>query len=189
MQTIPRSQNHLAELLGISKGAASIQAGRGMPMHSLEAAQAWRKAHLDPARVKGTRFDQYRKPKPRQQVQPLPAPEPTEPEPAWLEIASAVLELAAVVLRSGQNIKAMVPTLRAALACVSVHERAALPLPLDVIKVLVADVLAMVPPKEGNPLNYDGTPVWCNGKDMPDDEAAEMSVFWYQVAAGEVTVG
>ena len=186
MQTIPRSQNHLAELLGISKGAASIQAGRGMPTHSLEAAQAWRKAHLNPARVKGTRFDQYRKPKQRQPVQPLPASEPTGPEPAWFEIASAVLELAAVVLRSGQSIEAMVPTLRAALACVPVHERDALPLPLDVMRVLVADVLALLPPKEGNLLNDDGSPVWYQGKDMPDDEAAEMNVFWYRVAAGEI---
>lgn len=59
METIPRSQNHLAELLGISKGAASKQAGRGMPTNTLEAARAWRKAHLNPASVKGTRFDAH----------------------------------------------------------------------------------------------------------------------------------
>ena len=97
-----------------------------------------------------------------------------------------MLKLAAVVLRSGQNIRAMAPTLRTALACVPVHEHDALP--LDVIKVLVADVLAMVPPRQGSTLNDDGTPVWCNGQDMPDDETAEMRVFWYQVAAGEVIV-
>ena len=183
MAIIPRSQNHLAELLGISKGAVSKQAGRGMPTHTLEAARAWRKTHLNPASVKGTRFDEYYKPGPRRQL--LPVPVETAPEPPWFEIAGALLNMADEVLHSGQNINAMVPTLRAALACVPVNERPTLPLPLNVIKVLVADVLALLPPKKGNPLNEDGSPVWCNGENMSDREAAKTGAFWYEVAAGE----
>jgi len=53
--------------------------------------------------------------------------------------------------------------------------------------VLVADVMALLPSEEGNHLNEDGSPVWYQG-DMPDNETAEMNVFWYQVAAGEFRV-
>lgn len=76
----------------------------------------------------------------------------------------------------------------AALACVPVNERHTLPLPLDVIKVLMADVLAVLPPKKGNPLNEDGSPVWCNGENMTEREADELGAFWYGVAAGEFKV-
>lgn len=48
----PRSQNHLAELLGISRSSCSALARRGMPTDSLEAAQAWRERNLDPVRRK-----------------------------------------------------------------------------------------------------------------------------------------
>ena len=52
MTTTPRSQNHLAAMLGISKATCSEAVKRGMPVDSLEAAQAWRARHLDPARRK-----------------------------------------------------------------------------------------------------------------------------------------
>jgi hypothetical protein len=70
----PKSQNHLAELLGISRSTCSDSARRGMPTDSLEAAQAWRESFLDPARRK--------QPKPapevRQSVEPPPEPPPFE---------------------------------------------------------------------------------------------------------------
>lgn len=59
METIPTNQNHLAELLGLSKGTVSQQVQRGMPTTSLEAAQAWRAQNIDPARKKGQRYDQH----------------------------------------------------------------------------------------------------------------------------------
>ena len=66
MATIPKNQTELSCLLGIAKSAVSEQAKRGMPVDSLEAAQAWRAANLNPARKKGTRFDpaQLRPPQP-----------------------------------------------------------------------------------------------------------------------------
>lgn len=50
--TKPRSQNHLAAMLGMSKSSCSDSVKRGMPTDSLEAAQAWRERHLDLARRK-----------------------------------------------------------------------------------------------------------------------------------------
>lgn len=186
MATTPRSQNHLAELLGISKGAVSKLAGRGMPTHTVEAARAWRKAHLNPASVKGARFDKYYKPGPSRQL--LHQPVQTAPERPWFEIAAALLGVACDVLQAGQSIKAMVPTLRAALCCVPMNERPDLLLPLDVVNVLVADVLALLPCKEREPIIEDGSPAWCNGANMTEHEAAEMGAFWYRVAAGELSV-
>ena len=48
--------------MGLSKAAVSINAAKGMPITSVEAAQAWRDEHIDPARRKGQRFDKYYKP-------------------------------------------------------------------------------------------------------------------------------
>lgn len=198
METVPRSQNHLAELLGISKGAASKQAGRGMPTHSLEAATAWRKTHINPAAIKGSRFDQFYKHSPsRKLAEPsilsgefaemlLAEPEQTAPEPDWFQLAAAVLDVADDLLQANQSIDCIIPKLRAAMACVPLSERPVLPLPLNVIEVLVADVMALLPPQKDNPLNEDGTPVWCNGDDMSETEADDLGAFWYQVAAGEV---
>jgi phage terminase Nu1 subunit (DNA packaging protein) len=57
----PKSQNHLAELLGLSRSTCSDLVKRGMPSDSLEAAQAWRESNLDPARRKdGPRVHDYR---------------------------------------------------------------------------------------------------------------------------------
>ena len=187
METIPRSQNHLAELLGISKGAASKQAGRGMPTNTLEAATAWRKKNLNPAAIKGSRFDKHYKPSlSRNPI--TPAPDQTTPEPDWFSLAAAVLDVADELLQAQQSIDCIIPTLRAALACVPVSERPALPLPLNVIEVLVADVMTLLPPQKDNPQNDDGTPVFCDGDDMSETEADELGAFWYQVAAGEFKV-
>lgn len=46
----PMNQSQLAEALGITKQAVSKLKARGMPVHSLKAAQAWRAANLDASR-------------------------------------------------------------------------------------------------------------------------------------------
>ena len=51
------NQKELAQALGISPGMVSRLAKRGMPTDSLQRAQRWRKRHLEPGRVKGSRFD------------------------------------------------------------------------------------------------------------------------------------
>ncbi len=50
-------QFELAQALGISTGMVSRLVKRGMPTDSVERAQRWRKRHLEPGRVKGSRFD------------------------------------------------------------------------------------------------------------------------------------
>lgn len=178
MPTYPRSQNHLAELLGIAKSMCSKLKSQGMPTDTLEAAQAWRKAHLDPGRRKGSRFDQYYQP---QQRRP---PLPTEPNLA--EQASALMAAASALLESDQSIEALMPSLRAALRAVPPPERDDVGLYADVIKLLVADMLALWP-ADRNALCDDGSPVYLD-REMTDAEAQEMGEFWYQVAAGEIVV-
>jgi len=67
-------QNELAKLLGISPAMVSRLVKRGMPT-TLEGAQRWRKRHLEPGRVKGSRFD------PKQTAQPT-APTTATQDPA-----------------------------------------------------------------------------------------------------------
>jgi phage terminase Nu1 subunit (DNA packaging protein) len=50
-----RNQSHLAELLSVSKAAVCKQVARGMPVTTLEDAQAWRAANLNPAQRKANR--------------------------------------------------------------------------------------------------------------------------------------
>jgi len=178
MPTIPRSQNHLAELLGIAKSICSRHVARGMPTGSVEAAQAWREANIDPARRKGIRFDRHYQP-PAQQRQPTPPPGHT---PAAQ--ASALMAAAFALLEADQTIDALVPTLRAALRAVPPPERDSVGLLLPVMKVLLADVLAMAP-TDPNAKCDDGSPVFL-ARDMTDSEAQFAGEFWYQVAAGEL---
>ena len=70
---IPKNQTDLAKMLGIAKSAVCSQHKRGMPVTSLEEAQAWRKSNLDPAKRKGERFDQYRKPSQHTQIEAVNA--------------------------------------------------------------------------------------------------------------------
>ncbi len=177
MTTTPRSQNHLAELLDLSRGAVSRLAARGMPTSSVEAAQAWRKANLDPARTKGNRCDEYRRGRPAA---------PASDEAQCLRRVRVLMDAAAKALAAGQRIDHLVPELRHALAGVPLQQRDAAGLDADVMAVLVHHVIARVPPKEGNPRNDDGSPVWCDGASLSDQDAQELGEFWYAVAAGEL---
>ena len=70
------TQKELAQALGISPGMVSRLAKRGMPTDSLERAQRWRKRHLEPGRVKGSRFDPN-----------APEPKAATPSPAAMDAA------------------------------------------------------------------------------------------------------
>ncbi len=169
MPTIPRSQNHLAQLLGIDKSTCSLAAKRGMPTHSLEAAQAWRRANLEPGRVKGMRMGT---------TAPPPPPQPVRS--AALRHAEALTKAAALVLEAGGLIDAMLPNLRPALAAVPPWERADLEIDLAVWQVLVAHVMPAFDADEA------ASPDSTRASDPVIDKDAEwMGVFWYQVAAGE----
>lgn len=53
----PPTMAEIARALGVSRQAVHTLHRRGMPVHSVEAAHAWRKANLDPARRKRSGFD------------------------------------------------------------------------------------------------------------------------------------
>ena len=175
-------QNELAKLLEISTAMVSRLAKRGMPTDTLERAQRWRKRHLEPGRVKGARFDPKRKATP-------PAPTPMTPgtvEPALLvdllaDIEAAGLELDKA-LTEGDKVWAdvMIQQVRDLLRVLP--DGAWPDLPIGVWNALTAEIRALFPPKEDNPLCEDGTPVY--PESMTDDEAFESGQFWLDVAAG-----
>ncbi|CAG9932434.1 hypothetical protein [Candidatus Nitrotoga arctica] len=57
-------QKELAKLLGVSTSIVSRHVKRGMPTDTIERAEKWRKRHLEPGRVKGTRFTSIPNPAP-----------------------------------------------------------------------------------------------------------------------------
>jgi len=80
-------QKELAALLGVTPAMVSRHAKRGMPTDTLERAEKWRKRHLEPGRVKGSRADTI---KPRQ-----PTP-PTQAKQAPAALGATVADLEAV---------------------------------------------------------------------------------------------
>ena len=126
-------------------------------MTSIEAVRAWREKHLNIA---------MRKPEPRRTA-------PAQHEP--LAHAQACMRGAAALLVAGLPLDVFAPTLRAALAAVPPELRDAVGLDLEVMKTLVASVLALVPEEE-------------KGKDgkMTDEDAQEAGQFLYSVACGEI---
>lgn len=159
----PRSQNHLADLLGISKSVCSAQVARGMPTDSLAAAQAWRLAHLDPARSKTHKAA------------------PKAPSVA-VATANVLMDAASAILKAGGRIDDMTPALRTAMAAVPQPERDKVGLRVEVVRVLVAHVLALVAHEDFN----HGEAATEHVERMTEEDAQAAGEFWYQVAAGEV---
>lgn len=143
-------------------------------MDSVESVRAWRLERQDIAR---------RKPEPRRAAVPTPGQ-----DCAQASHATDLMVLAANVLETGGTIAPLVPSLRAALAAVPHQGRGAVGLDLGVMRELVAHVLALFPPPETDPRNDDGTPVYVGSVDLSDDDARELGMFWYQVAAGEFVI-
>lgn len=170
MNSTPPSQTDIANALGLARSRITAMKKDGMPTHSIEAAQRWRETRQNIAR---------RKPMPRRTT---PVPQSS----ALAANATALLAIASAALEAGGGIDSMVPTLRVAMAAVPHQERDFVGLPVNVINLLVAHVLAMVPPREENPLNDDGTPVWIDGSTMTDEEAQYTGEIWYEIAAGEL---
>jgi len=174
------SQNEIARQLGISGPTFCAQVARGCPANDLLAAQAWREANLNIARRKGIRFDRHYQP-PGQQGKP-----PPPPVASLAAQASALMDAASALLAAHQSITAMVSYLRTALHAVPKTERDSVGLNLDVMRLLLADVMALLP-ADRNAKCDDGSPVYLD-RDMTDSEAQEAGEFWYQVAAGECLV-
>lgn len=161
----PLSQNAIGRELGLSSANMTKLRKQGCPMDSVESVRAWR---LDRQHIA------QRKPEPRRAA---------SPHLRRLAHAEACMQAAAAMLEAGASLDAFAPTLRAALAAVPTRARDQVHLQLDVMKVLLAPVLALVPPRGSNPINDDGTPTYV--EQMSDDDAHFAGAFWYEVAAGE----
>lgn len=127
------TMKELAELLGVSISMVSRLAKRGMPTDSLERAQRWRKRHLEPGRVKGSRYDPTRKAEPA-----APGPGPTQAAsrdrsaPAAVPVEAAerlVMDTAAVLAANDQDeVAGMVAHLRELLRSLPAGTGARMPL-------------------------------------------------------------
>lgn len=163
--TKPLSQNAIGRELGLSSANMTKLRKQGCPMDSVESVRAWRLERQSIAQ---------RKPEPRRS---------SAAQQHRLEHVEACMQAAAAMLEAGAPVDAFIPTLRRALAAVPPNDRGRVRLHLDVMKVLLAPVLALFPPRDLTPLNDDGSPVYMDN--MSDSDAQEVGEFWYSVAAGE----
>ena len=155
--TKPPSQNAIGRALGLSSPAMTKMKKQGCPMTSIEVVRAWREKHLNIA---------MRKPEPRRTA-------PAQHE--HLAHAQACMRGAAALLVAGLPLDVFAPTLRAALRNVPPELRDAVGLDLEVMKTLLAPVLALIPEEE------KGT-----GAEMTDEDAQDAGQFLYSVACGEI---
>lgn len=162
-QSKPPSQNDIAAAIGCAKSRITVLKGMGMPVHSIEAAIAWRRTHLNPARAK-----------------PPPRP-PTHPTPsAAVLTAQELMDAAGLVLAAGGRIEPLTPSLRRALRAVPPAQRDDVELNLEVMRVLLAPLLELIDREKA--ANHDTT------EPPPDDDeaAAEAGSWLYAIACGEV---
>ena len=159
--TMVPTQSEIAAALQIDKALVSRYRKRGMPVDSIEAARAWKRANVR-ARIGGA------PPMPIATGSPLPPS-------AQLQAAQALADHAGELLADGGDVAALVPAIRQALAAVPEHERADVGLSRELWDVLAERVLALVPAEEKN-----------SGARMGPAEEEDMGTFWYRVAAGEV---
>ena len=154
--TMVPTQSEIAAALQIDKSLVSRYRKRGMPVHSIEAARAWKFSHVRP-RI-GSAW-----------------PPEAAPPSAQLHAAQALADHAGELLAAGGDVAALVPAVRLALAAVPEHERADVGLSRELWDVLVDRVLALVPDEEKN-----------SDAHLGPAEEDDMGDLWYRVAAGEV---
>ena len=122
------SRAALARGLGLSRSLMTRYGKRGMPLHSVEAAQAWRRQHLNIAARK-------------------PEPKPDGEASALLHRVTAWGALAEQALRSG-NFDLIADDLREAMRRVPRDRRADVELPVEVWRALLAHIWAIFGPDE-----------------------------------------
>lgn len=163
-ETTP-SQAAIARAIGCAKSRITALKAQGMPVHSIEAAIAWRRTHLNPARTK---------PPPRPPAHPAPSPA--------VLTAQTLMEAAGLVLTAGGSIEPLIPGLRRALRAVPPHQRDDVELNPEVMRVLLAPLLELIDrEKAASPDTTEPPP--------EDDEAkAEAGSWLYAIACGEVNI-
>lgn len=179
-----QSQAAIARALGLAKSRITAMKKQGMPVHSIEAAQEWRRRHVGPIVRTSTRNAPLR---PLNAgpvdlagmsgpLQGLLGP-PASPEAA-MQKAIDLVALAVVAIDNG-TFKVIETVLRLALSDVPAAYRHRMPaLPLRVWDALCSDVFALC---DVDMENLDNAP-----KLSDPEEIESMGAFWYQVAAGEI---
>lgn len=179
-----QSQAAIARALGLAKSRITAMKKQGMPVHSLEAAQEWRRRHVGPIVRTSARNAPTRQPTASPvdfaalsgPLQALLGP-PASPEAA-IQKAIDLVALAAVAIDNG-TFKVIEPVLRLALSDVPAAYRHRMPaLPLAVWDALCSDVFALC---DVDMENLDDAP-----KLSDPEEIEYLGAFWYQVAAGEI---
>jgi hypothetical protein len=161
------SQTALAAALGIDPAMVTRYGRKGMPLHSIEAAQAWRSANV---RVRMT-----------PETDASATGRALEGEQAAAR-AGALLQAAGELLEHGGDVGPMVATIRQAMSAVPGEQRGRVLFPANIMDWLTEDVAKVV--KKGDPsgLLYGNL---VQGR-RPRGEAVDMGAFWYAVAAGEI---
>lgn len=168
------TQADIGRALGLARSLIHRYVGMGMPTSSIAAARAW---HQDCIKLTTHGLTKPDKASRRE----------VTPTHASVVHASALMAAVSLVLATGNDIAVMVPALREALRKVPARERGAMQLHSEVMAVLVAEVIALLP--SPGALNGDGSPAWHSEEHpMTDADADEMGRFWFAVAAGEIVV-
>jgi hypothetical protein len=163
----------IAAGLGISAAMVTKLKKRGMPVSSVEAADRWRKKHLQFARTKGTRAGSGSTDA-RQPSRAAAGGGYVSTSPVDLTSAAALARVRSLALLArdalaGNSFEVVAPILRQALQAVPAHARQHVTMPLEVWDKLTE----AVPGGGAGP-----TP---GANDFSDEF---MGVFWYQVALG-----
>ncbi len=162
------TQAALAAALGINPSLVTRDKRRGMPVHSIEAAQQWRDENL---RVR------YTPEKDREAVTRA-----IKGESAAQRVTS-LHQAAGALLESGGDVYPMLPMISQAMAEVPPSQRMRVGVVFEVMDLLTADV-RRVQDQGGDVLELTEGPFYPCDKEGGD--SSFMGAFWYSVAAGEV---
>lgn len=161
------SDAHLARLLGLGRSAVAGMKKRGMPTHSLEAAQAWRDANLSLAHRKDANSARWANG--RQTADQLAAQAVSHAEALGLLLGDA--------LAGGQAPDPeMASRMRGAMQAVPASHRDQVRLPVDVLDMLCGrfgQAVEQAAQQIGKP------------DQLTDDQVKRMGGFWFAMAAGE----
>jgi hypothetical protein len=163
----PPTMAEIGRALSLSRQAVSRAAKEGMPVHSIEAAHAWRRQNLDPARRKRGAFDEELRMR------------------AVVTRAEELGELAGEALArdSEAAFAALVQPLREALRAVPPAGRGRVKLCLAAMDRLVAPMMDQIRTCAAE--DEAAGLVQPAAARMSDDDAELMGAWWYAVACGE----
>lgn len=164
------SRAALARELGVDKAMVTRHAKRGMPVHSVEAAKAWRAENLSLAHRKDMNpaRDWHR----FKAGTPAADRESLERVAKLMEVGEAALKAGRFELVRGAIVEAM--------SAVPSYLQAQCPCSIAVMDALCDPVIRAV--GKGQALSWLSAP-------LPNEEEADMGAFWFSAAIGEVVPG